>query len=48
LVFPYKPPREPTYPSYKRRRGDPHNTHHFGEEEEKGGFHLLELLYRVG
>jgi hypothetical protein len=32
---------------YKRR--PPHiHTHHLGEEEEKGGLHLLELLSRVG
>jgi hypothetical protein len=26
----------------------PHNTHHFGEEEEKGGLYLLELPSKVG
>jgi hypothetical protein len=34
---------------YKRKPPRPLiDTHHFGEEEEKGGLHLLELLSRVG
>jgi hypothetical protein len=35
--------------SYKRRPPHPLiHTHHLGEEEEKVGLHLLELLSRMG